>query len=379
MVVGPSTVEGVVNVVRRMSPDPAFWRGRRVLLTGHTGFKGAWLGFWLAELGAELHGVALDPPSQPNLYTLCGLSGRFASDTRADLRNAAAVRDCVAASRPEIVLHLAAQSLVRPAYSDPVATFATNVLGTAHVLEAARNIPGVRAVLVVTSDKCYDNREWIHPYRECDPLGGHDPYSASKAAAELVTASWRASFAGDCGTRIASARAGNVIGAGDWAAERLLPDCYRAFVRGDAVRLRNPQAVRPWQHVLEPLAGYLLLSERLHGEAGSAYARAWNFGPDSGGEATVAEVAELAASLWGAGAKLIAERCPGQPHEAGTLRLDSTQARVLLGWSPRWSLEQSIAATGEGYRLHAEGGDLSALLRAQLAKYLEPGHLGDGA
>lgn len=359
----------VIDTVSGRLPEPAFWQGRRVLLTGHTGFKGAWLALWLTEMGATVHGFAMEPPTVPNLFDLANVAAVLASDTRADVRDAAAVAACTQGCRPEIVMHLAAQSLVLPSYDDPLTTFATNAMGTANVLEAARHTPGVRAILVITTDKCYENREWEHPYRENDRLGGHDPYSASKAAAEIITASWRASFAGRAGAHIASARAGNVIGAGDWAEDRLLPDCFRAFANSRTVTLRNPHAVRPWQHVLEPLAGYLLLAESLCGSDGETYARGWNFGPDPGGDASVGTVAELAARLWGDGAAVCFARAPDQPHEAGTLRLDSTLARLRLGWAPRWSLPQAIDATVAGYRCHARGGDLTGLVRDQIAAY----------
>lgn len=351
-------------------PSPVFWRGRRVLLTGHTGFKGAWLATWLAGMGAHVHGFSLEPPSQPNLFELAKVAGVLAADTRADLRDADAVARCLRQSGAEIVLHLAAQSLVRTSYAEPLPTFATNVMGTAHVLEAARHCPDVRAVLIVTTDKCYENREWVYPYRENDPLGGHDPYSASKAAAEIVTASWRSSFAPSSRQNIASARAGNVIGAGDWALDRLLPDCFRAFARGEPVTLRNPQAVRPWQHVLEPLAGYLVLAEHLCSESGGACARSWNFGPDTASFATVGEIALMAARCWGVNATVKLEAKGGQPHEAGLLALDSSLARIRLGWRPRWSLERTLEATAEGYRLHIVGGDLGDLMRRQITEYV---------
>lgn len=357
-----------------LAMSSAFWRGRRVFLTGHTGFKGGWLALWLAEMGAEVHGFALEPPSQPNLFDLADVGAVLVSDTRADLRDAAAVAACTQRCQPEIVMHLAAQALVRPSYVEPLTTFATNVMGTAHLLEAVRQTPGVRAIVVITTDKCYENREWMHPYRENDRLGGHDPYSASKAASEIVTACWRASYPGDACARIASARAGNVIGAGDWAVERLLPDCFRAFASSRPVLLRNPHAVRPWQHVLEPLAGYLLLAESLCGNDGKIYARSWNFGPDPSGDATVSEVARLAAQLWGDNASVITATDANPLHEAGLLRLDSTLARLQLDWAPRWTLSQAIAATVAGYRCHALDGDLAALVRAQISSYCTAGN-----
>src|SRR4051812_32894796 len=259
-----------------MVVGPAFWRSKRVLITGHTGFKGAWLSLWLGELGAEVTGYALSPPSEPSLFQAAGLADRMHS-TLGDVRDLSALRGAFRAARPELVLHLAAQALVRPSYDDPVTTFDTNVMGTVNVLEAARHEPSVRSVVVVTSDKCYENREWPWGYRENEAMGGHDPYSSSKGCAELVTAAYRSSFAkGRLG--IASARAGNVIGGGDWAKDRIIPDFVRAVTQGQALRVRNPGAVRPWQHVLEPLAGYLLLAEHLYSEP-QRFAEAWNFGP----------------------------------------------------------------------------------------------------
>jgi CDP-glucose 4,6-dehydratase len=362
----------VVSPLAAPLPDPAFWHGRRVLVTGHTGFKGAWLTLWLRELGAHVHGFALGPPTQPSLYELAGLAAAIARDTRGDLRDAAAVGDCLATAQPEIVFHLAAQSLVRASYAEPATTFATNVQGTVHLLDAIRRCNAVRAAVIVTSDKCYQNHGQGLPYRESDPLGGHDPYSASKACAEIATASWRASFAtGGDAPRMASARAGNVIGAGDWAAERLLPDCIRAFSRGEPVHLRHPAAVRPWQHVLEPLTGYLLLAERLCAADGISCARAWNFGPDPESETEVGRVATEAARLWGEGARVERAPNPAAPREAQMLRLDSGAARARIGWRPRWSLAQALQATISGYRTHAAGGDLAACVRRQIAEYCD--------
>jgi len=350
-------------------PDAAFWRGRRVLLTGHTGFKGAWLAIWLHELGAEVHGFALDPPTAPNLFDDAAVARGLASDERADLRDPAGIAASTSRVRPEIVLHLAAQSLVRLSHREPLATFATNVMGTAHVLDAARRSPDVRAIVVVTSDKCYENRERLEPYHEEDALGGRDPYSASKACAEIVTGSWRASFAREADApRIASARAGNVIGAGDMALDRLVPDCVRAFRAGKPVRLRHPGSVRPWQHVLEPLAGYLVLAETLRDASGAEAARAWNFGPDAADDATVGDVAHEAARLWGDDARIEIEEGASGPPEASILRLDSTAARASLGWAPRWPLARALEATIAGYRSAADV-PLGDVLRAQIADY----------
>lgn len=360
------------SMVMTRLPDASFWRDKRVFLTGHTGFKGAWLTLWLKRLGAEVHGYALKPPSVPSLFEVAHVTVDLTTDVRADLRDAGSVADAIAKVRPHIIFHLAAQSLVRPSYVDPLGTFAINVMGTAHVLEAARHCTSVHAVVVVTTDKCYENREWVHPYRENDPLGGHDPYSASKACCELVAACWRTSFSGAADAsalRVATARAGNVIGVGDWAAERLLPDCFRAFAHSEPVRLRYPHAIRPWQHVLEPLLGYLQLAESLFGEGGEDYAQGWNFGPNPDSDASVGHVACEAARLWGETARVEFDAAPLAMHEAGMLRLDSTLARVQLDWRPRWSLDRALSETVRGYRTYAEGGDLRALVLDQVEAY----------
>jgi CDP-glucose 4,6-dehydratase len=355
------------------------WRGRRVLLTGHTGFKGSWLCLWLAGQGAEVHGLSLDPPTEPNLFTVAQVAGVLASDCRADIRDFGAVQACFKAARPEVVFHLAAQSLVTDGYDFPLETYAVNVMGTAHVLEAARHCDSVRAVLVVTTDKCYENKEWLHPYRENDRLGGHDPYSSSKACAELVTSAFRASYFSSTakGVRVASARAGNVIGGGDWAANRLIPDCIRAFRQAGTVRLRYPQAVRPWQHVLEPLAGYVALAERLLGPDGAGFARAWNFGPDAEDSRPVGHVAREVCERLGVALQL--PTVAPALHEAGLLRLDSTLAKELLDWHPRWRLTQAIAETVEWYRLWAEGADMLAFSRNQIEAYRRDMNSGSAA
>jgi CDP-glucose 4,6-dehydratase len=349
--------------------DPAIWRGRSVLLTGHTGFKGGWLAVWLHTLGARVHGYALNPPTEPSFFDTAGVRQALTSDARADLADRSALQTAFDDSRPEIVFHLAAQPLVRESYRDPLGTLATNVIGTANVLEAVRGSKTVRAVVVITTDKIYENLETGHAYRETDALGGHDPYSASKAAAEIVSSSYRASFLTGAGIRMATARAGNVIGGGDWAAERLVPDCLRAFAQQLPVRLRRPAAVRPWQHVLEPLAGYLQLAEKLAGNEGPGYAKAWNFGPDVTDDATVGQVAELIAMLWGGGAEVVHEPSDENPHEAGLLRLDSSCARRELGWRPRWSLQQALERTVAWHRAWVKGADLHDLSLAQIREY----------
>ncbi|WP_394791820.1 CDP-glucose 4,6-dehydratase [Rhodoferax sp.] len=345
------------------------WTDTPVFLTGHTGFKGGWLSLCLQALGAKVHGYALDPITTPNLFEVARVADTLASDTRADLADLVALQAAMTAAQPTVVFHLAAQPLVRASYADPLSTFATNVMGTAHLLEAVRAVPSVRAVVVVTTDKVYDNREWIYPYRESDALGGHDPYSASKGAAEIVTASYRASFFHVAGAaQIATARAGNVIGGGDWAADRLVPDCLQAFADQRPVQLRYPGAVRPWQHVLEPVGAYIQLAQALLDTAPQA-ASGWNFGPDARGDATVGEVAQRLAALWGQGARVEIPEGGAHPHEAGQLRLDISRARAELGWQPRWSLDEALQHTVAWQRAWLAGEDMAAVSRAQIAAY----------
>jgi CDP-glucose 4,6-dehydratase len=334
-----------------------FWRGRRVFLTGHTGFKGSWLSLWLSKLGAEVTGYALAPPTRPNLFELAGIADSLHSII-ADIRDAAQLEQALLQAQPEIVIHMAAQSLVRPSYQDPLTTYAVNVMGTAHLLEAVRKAPAVRAVVVVTTDKCYDNKEWLWGYREDEALGGHDPYSSSKACAELVTAAYRKSFfsAANSTTAIASVRAGNVIGGGDWATDRLVPDVLAAFAAGRTVTLRNPDAIRPWQHVLEPLSGYLELAERLYTE-GARHAQAWNFGPADSAAQPVRWIVERLAAHWGGAAHWAVDQTP-QPHEANYLKLDSSKARMQLGWTPRWSLDDALFRIAVWHQAYLAGHDL---------------------
>ena len=352
--------------MENMVIDNAFWPGRRVFLTGHTGFKGGWLALWLQQLGAEVHGYSLAPPTIPSLFETAQVAKTLASDVRADIRDYPAFEGALKKANPEIIFHLAAQPLVRASYREPLETLATNVMGTAHLLQAARQVDGLRAIIAITTDKCYENREWVYPYRETDPLGGHDPYSASKACAEIVAASYRASFFGKKGAAaVATARAGNVIGGGDWAEDRLVPDCIRAFSGGQSIELRYPEAVRPWQHVLEPLSGYLMLAEALCGEAASDYEGAWNFGPDASGDATVGEIAQRVAGLWGNG-KVVLPTTHIHPHEAGLLRLDITKARSHLLWSPRWSIDRALEETVAWYKAWHSGKDMHAYTLAQI-------------
>lgn len=351
--------------------DAGFWRGRRVFVTGHTGFKGSWLSLWLESLGAETLGYALEPPTNPSLFVEARVAEGMTS-LQADVRDAAQLAAEMQAFRPEVVLHLAAQPLVRDSYRAPVETYSTNVLGTVHVLEAVRATPGVRALVNVTTDKVYDNREWVWGYREDDRLGGHDPYSSSKACCELVTEAYRRSFfapegRGVHGVSVASARAGNVLGGGDWAADRLVPDCMRALLAGQEVFIRRPEAVRPWQHVLEPLRGYLLLAQRLV-EEGPAFAEAWNFGPGDEGVRTVAWIADRLAARFPAAAGV--RIAPGpHPHETTFLRLDCSKAQARLGWRPGLSLEQGLDMTIEWFERRRSGEDVRRVTLEQIAGF----------
>ncbi|HLW95895.1 MAG TPA: CDP-glucose 4,6-dehydratase [Solirubrobacteraceae bacterium] len=349
-----------------MGVDPGFWRGRRVLLTGHTGFKGSWLSLWLQELGAQVVGLSVDIPTSPSLYELAGLE-RSMEWIRADVRDHDAVRAAIDRAAPEIVIHMAAQALVRRSFAQPRETYETNVMGTVNVLEAARGRDELRVLVNVTSDKCYENREWERGYREGDALGGSDPYSSSKGAAELVTDAYRRSFfAGPEATRIVSARAGNVIGGGDWSEDRLVPDLIKAVLAGATLRVRNPTAVRPWQHVLNPLSGYLVLAQAAWEDP--AIAGAWNFGPPDDDARQVGWVVEQLAARWPGGVHW--ERDEGDaPHEAHYLKLDSSHARSSLGWQPAWSLEPALDATVSWYRSYADSGDLRALTLAQIGEF----------
>ena len=363
--------------IQKSAMNTTFWKSKKVFLTGHTGFKGSWIALWLLSMGAEVCGYALDPPTDPSLYRLLDLDHHLQS-IRGDIRDLAALESALCDFQPEVVIHMAAQALVRPSYQSPVETYAVNILGTVHLLDAIRRTPSVRATVVVTSDKCYENQEWHWPYREHEPMGGHDPYSSSKGCAELVTAAYRRSFFqgiqsnGSAGRQVAvaTARAGNVIGGGDWALDRLVPDIMRAWATGEPVVIRNPEAVRPWQHVLEPLSGYLALAERLFAD-GAAFAEGWNFGPADGDARSVRYLVSELARLWGDSALW---RCdaPESVHEAHLLRLDSSKARAQLGWTPRWNLDQTLARTVEWYRAFYAGQDVRALTLKQIQSFTEP-------
>jgi CDP-glucose 4,6-dehydratase len=344
-------------------PDAAFWRGKRVLVTGHTGFKGAWLSLWLERLGALVTGASLAPATSPALFTLADGGARCSAHHVVDIRDAAAVARVVRSTRPDIVLHLAAQALVRQSYRAPLETFATNVMGTAHVLDALRGLDGVRSVVVVTTDKVYRNRESYWPYREDDALGGHDAYSASKAASEHVVVSYRDSFLAAQGVGIATARAGNVIGGGDWSLDRLIPDAVRAWQHGAILDIRRPASIRPWQHVLEPLAGYLTIAERLWHDPSAA--GAYNLGPHTHEAATVRDVIELGRRAWGGGEVRYGDGDEG-PHEAGWLALEVAKARTVLGVTPRWSLRDAVDRTMTWYRQHNDGASAHGLCLADI-------------
>lgn len=352
-------------------PNPDFWRGRRVLLTGHTGFKGGWLSLWLQRLGAELSGYALAPPTTPSLFE-AGRVGVGMRSIIADVRDGAALAAAMQEAQPEIVIHMAAQPLVHYSYQAPVETYATNVMGTVHLLEAVRQTASVRAVVNVTSDKCYENREWIWGYRENEPMGGYDPYSNSKGCAELVTAAYRNSYFNPArydqhGVALASARAGNVIGGGDWAEDRLIPDILRAITAGETVNIRSPHAIRPWQHVLEPLSGYLLLAQRLL-EDGPAHAEGWNFGPAEEDAKPVQWLVERLTESWGEGASWQLDDQP-QPHEAHYLKLDCAKARSRLGWQPCWHLGRTLESIVTWHRAYQQQDDMNTICRRQIDEY----------
>ena len=358
-----------------MDVMPGFWRGKRVLLTGHTGFKGGWLSLWLQNLGAEVTGYALKPPTNPSLFEVARVAEGMRSII-ADVRDLSRLQNAMQEARPEIVFHLAAQPLVWESYRQPVETYATNVMGTVHLLEAVRQVGGVRSVVIVTSDKCYENRERRRGYREEEAMGGYDPYSSSKGCAELVTAAWRRSFFnpvnyGQHGVAVASARAGNVIGGGDWAADRLVPDLIRAWQTGAPLQIRQPAAIRPWQHVLEPLHGYLLLAERLWAE-GPAYAEGWNFGPSEQDAWPVSRLVDRLARLWGKGADWRLDTTP-HPHEAHYLRLDCAKAHERLGWQPRWNLDEALKQTVAWHQAEQAGSDMRVSTLAQIKQFQEAG------
>ncbi len=346
--------------------NPNFWRGKRVFLTGHTGFKGGWLSLWLQAMDAEVHGYALNPPTETNLFTVAEVSKSMARSEIADIRDADKLRHAMQAACPEIVFHLAAQPLVRYSYVQPAETYEVNVMGAVHLLEAIRATPGVKAVVNITTDKCYENREWVWGYRETEAMGGFDPYSSSKGCAELVTSAYRRSFLEPAGIALASARAGNVIGGGDWAADRLIPDFLRAMDAGKTLEIRSPQSTRPWQHVLEPLSGYLMLAEQLYAN-GAAFAEAWNFGPADEDARSVQWIVERLAEM----RRDVNWQCDEtpQPHEAHYLKLDSSKAHDRLGWQPRWRLQAALHKTLEWHEAWRKAEDMRSVTLAQITGY----------
>jgi CDP-glucose 4,6-dehydratase len=359
-----------------MSHEPgksAFsWQGKKVFLTGHTGFKGGWLALWLASKGATVRGYALDPCTDPNLFTVARV-GIGLEDIRGDIRNPATLEPALHDFAPEVVFHMAAQPLVRLSYEDPIGTYETNVIGTARVLDAIRRAPSVRAAVCVTTDKCYENKEWVWGYRESDPLGGYDPYSSSKACAEIVSAAYRQSYfpvakLAEHKVALATARAGNVIGGGDWSLDRLIPDLVRGFVLGEPVHIRRPHAIRPWQHVLEPLHGYISLAEHLLSPEAAHYATAYNFGPHEDDARPVEWIAEKMTTFWGDGAKWVLDPDPGV-HEAGYLKLDASRARADLAWTPHLHLETALEWLVQWYRAWQAGADMHTFTLAQIAAY----------
>lgn len=357
--------------------NPAFWQGKRVFLTGHTGFKGSWLSLWLQQLGADLTGFALSPPTNPSLFVLARVDSGMHS-IEGDIRDFERLKEALVVADPEIVIHMAAQPLVRESYNYPVETFATNVMGTVNLFEAVRAAPSVRVVVNITTDKCYENKEWIWGYREHEQLGGHDPYSASKACAELVSSAYRRAFFQTSVNKVsmATARAGNVIGGGDWAKDRLMTDLIEAFTQGKAVSIRNPNAIRPWQHVLEPLRGYLMLAERLFFQ-GVKYEEAWNFGPLDEDAKPVIWLVQQLSKFWGTAAVWEAQ-AGQQPHEAGYLKLDISKAIANLGWAPALNLEQALSLTADWAQQVASGSDARSVTLAQIQSYQNQENISNG-
>lgn len=347
--------------------NPSFWNTKRVFITGHTGFKGSWLSLWLQNMGATVKGYALEPNTNPNLFTEAKVALDMESEI-GDITDLNHITESMRSFNPEILIHMAAQPLVRFSYQEPVQTYLTNVMGTVNVLEAARKCPHLKAIVSVTTDKCYENKEWAWGYRENEPMGGHDPYSSSKGCAELVTAAYRKSFFHDSNSAyLASARAGNVIGGGDWSADRLIPDILKAFEKNDPVVVRNPMATRPWQHVLEPLSGYLVLAQHLY-EHGSDYAEGWNFGPKDEDCKSVSWILDKMVAKWGKGACWKLDK-KNNPHEAGYLKLDCSKAAMQLNWFPKWNLEDTLESIIDWHQNYLTGRNIQELCLLEIANY----------
>jgi CDP-glucose 4,6-dehydratase len=360
------------EALHRASVEPSFWRGKRVFLTGHTGFKGGWLSLWLSSMGAKVTGYALAPNTNPNFFEVAKVADDLEQSYIADIRDLDKLKKAIADAKPEVVIHMAAQPLVRYSYVNPVETYATNVMGTVHVLESIRHVDSVRAAVIVTTDKCYENKEWAWGYRENEPMGGFDPYSNSKGCAELVTSAYRQSYFSPekyskHQVAIASARAGNVIGGGDWSEDRLVPDAIKAFEASESLVIRNPLATRPWQHVLEPLSGYLVLAQALY-QKGVNFDGAWNFGPRDDDARAVQEVINLLIKNWGSVASWTQDQSE-QPHEAHSLRLDCSKVRQFLNWTPRWSLEQAIENITQWQHAYQKQSNMREISLQQISKY----------
>lgn len=350
--------------------DPLFWRGKKVFLTGHTGFKGGWLALWLSSMGCEVTGYALPANSEPNLFDALRVGNLVSKSHIADIRDLAVLQSALIEARPDVLIHMAAQPLVRHSYINPVETYATNVMGTVNVLEAARSTSSIRATVIVTTDKCYENNEWVWGYRENEPMGGHDPYSNSKGCAELVTSAYRQSFFSgpNASNFIATARAGNVIGGGDWSVDRLIPDAIRAFESGAQLMIRNPLSTRPWQHVLEPLSGYLVLAQALY-KNGSYFAGGWNFGPRDEDNRSVQDLVDIFISYWDPSVSWKKEGLE-QPHEANLLKLDCSKARIQLGWIPKWNLNVAIERIVQWHKAFQAREDMRAISLSQINHYM---------
>jgi len=352
--------------------NTSFWKNKKVFITGHTGFKGSWLTFWLQNLGANITGYSLPPPTNPNLFEITQLD-KIINTVTGDIRDFKQLHSAITECKPEIVIHMAAQALVRRSYINPIETYSTNVMGTVHLLEAIRQVGDVKVIINVTSDKCYENREWIWGYRENEPMGGYEPYSSSKGCAELVTSAFRNSFFNTKSLEksevaLASVRAGNVIGGGDWAEDRLIPDIIRAFMAGQPVIIRNPYAVRPWQHVLEPLSGYLLLAQKLW-ENGSQYAEGWNFGPNEEDVKSVSWIVKHLVKIWGKDTNWRQDTDTAHPHEAHYLKLDCSKAKAKLNWHPKWELETALDAVVEWYKVYQVQKDIRNIMLKQIQTY----------